>query len=663
MIPAFSRVLPAGLLLCAGLAQAADPPRLELQPWKAPAGVEIADLRLVPDGAAGAGLRLAASERQGLLLLDGEGRELARQGGSYASLDSRLAGSRLMVAALDETAQRVALFALDPASRQWGQPLWLPARDYGLAGLCLYRDQAANLHLFLLSEEGRGEQWLVGSGERLAGEPRLERSLPLPAGAGHCQVEDGAGLLFVNEEDVGLWAYPAHPEADGTRRPVDMLDPFGSLGGRAGAVAALPGGLLALDPRRAELHLYQWQAWGWQALGALPLAGLAAPERLAARPTANGLELLVRDDDGRLFAGTLDWRASPPALPKALPEVAALRQSEPVGRHGDAADDPAIWVHPGDPARSRVLGTDKKQGLQVYDLDGKLLQELPVGRLNNVDLRPDFALGGTRVDLAVASHRDRNSIVAFAIDRASGELREAGEISTPLAEIYGICLFQPAPGELYAFANGKDGSFRQYRLYDAGGRVAGEPLRGFRVASQPEGCVADDRRQRLFLGEEDTGVWALDARPDAPVELQSVIRVGADLQADVEGLALYRGAAHDYLVVSSQGNDSYLVLDAEPPHALKGAFRVGLNVELGIDGASETDGLEIVSADLGGPWSTGLLVVQDGRKRMPERTQNFKFVPWSAVAERLGLAPPAAGENDVEPQSPADADGPTGVAP
>jgi 3-phytase len=62
-----------------------------------------------------------------------------------------------------------------------------------------------------------------------------------------------------------------------------------------------------------------------------------------------------------------------------------------------------------------------------------------------------------------------------------------------------------------------------------------------------------------------------------------------------------------------------------------------LNGAAGIDGASETDGLEVTSANLGGPWSDGMLVVQDGRKRMPEQTQNFKFVPWNEVAKALRL--------------------------
>ncbi|MFG0382276.1 phytase [Pseudomonas sp. zbq_18] len=644
MNPLFSRSLLLASLLLAGCEQlpstaSAATPKLALSPWGASAKIKAEDLRFVPaELAAGADLRIAASERRGLLLVDGEGAELARLPGSFAALDSRVAGERLVVASLDNRTQQATLVGLDVAGRQWGQALQLPARDFAVAGLCLFRDEAANLFLFLVGEEGRGEQWLVASGNQLNARAERVRGLPLPPQAEYCQADDGANLLFVNEENVGLWAYPAHPEADASRVPVDIRAPFGSLKNSPGAMVSVPGGLLALDPGAASLHLYQQQGEAWQPVSSLPLKGLEEPERLAVRSREKGLELLVQDDGaGRFYQGELNWQPAAVELPPVLANVPALRQSEPVGRHGDAADDPAIWVHPEQPALSRVLGTNKKQGLLVYDLDGKLLQELQVGRLNNVDVRAGFDLGGTVVDLAVASNRDHDSIHLFAIDRASGELREAGEIRTPIKEIYGICLFQPASGELYAFANGKDGSFLQYRLDGASGEVKGELVRRFAVDSQPEGCVADDQRQRLFLGEEDAGVWAVDARADGPTELSSVLKVGDVLHADVEGVALYQAGEQDYLVISSQGNDSYVVLDAAPPYALKGAFRVGINGALGIDGASETDGLEVTSANLGGPWSQGMLVVQDGRKRMPEATQNFKLVPWSEVARALAL--------------------------
>ncbi|VVM97428.1 phytase [Pseudomonas fluorescens] len=619
--------------LAAGPVLAAAP-SLTLTPWAANLSVDAVAFLPGTQGTE----RLAASERDGLLQLDAQGQELARLKGSFSGVDSRVAGQQILVASLDNSRQQALLVSLDPGKRMWGQPVYLPTRDYPVNGLCLYRDEASNLFLFLVGEEGKGEQWLVGNGAALNPQPQRVRGVPLPPSATDCQVDDGANQLVVNEENVGWWAYPAHPEGDVTRSPVAMREPFGAIKKTAGAMALLPGGIVALDPKAAQLHVYQQQGERWTAEGSVALSGLKEPENLALRQTDKGLQILLRDDDdGRLYQGELNWQPTAVPLAPVLANVKALSQSDPVGRQGDAADDPAIWIHPQQPSLSRVLGTNKKQGLLAYDLQGKLLQELPVGRLNNVDLRPNFKLGAHTVDLAVASNRDRNSLSLFSIDRQSGELREAGEIPTPLKEIYGICLFQPASGELYAIANGKDGTFLQYRLSAPNGGVQGELVRQFKVDSQPEGCVADDQRQRLFLGEEDVGVWAVDARADQPATLTSVIKVGSQLHADVEGLALYQSAARDYLVISSQGNDSYLVLDAEPPFASRGAFRVGLNAALGIDGASETDGLEVTSVNLGGPWSQGLLVVQDGRKRMPEQTQNFKFVPWAQVTQALNL--------------------------
>ncbi|MBX8475598.1 phytase [Pseudomonas cichorii] len=624
--------------LITGAAQAAPTPEMNIVRWAESEPFKAQSVEFLPgsDGTK----RLAASVRSGLLLLDEKGRQLARMPGSYQALDSRQAGETTWVATLDNLRQQPMLSRIDPARNQWSKPVYLPARDYSVTGLCLYRDDASNVFLFLVGDEGKGEQWLVGSGDNLDEKPRLVRNLPLPPNAEFCQVDDGAHRLFVNEQNIGWWAYPAHPEADVARIPVALREPFGSVRQAAGAMAVVPGGLLALDPKGKALHLYQQQGDGesWSSVAELSLMNLKKPEGLSVHESQNGLQLLLNDNDGdRLFEGELGWKPKPVALAAPLPSVTAVAQSEPVARQGDAADDPAIWIHPKNPAQSRVLGTNKKQGLLVYDLKGKQLQELAVGRLNNVDVRPGFMLGKQKVDLAVASNRDRNSLSLFSIDRTSGVLGEAGEIPTPLAQIYGVCLFQPASGEIYAFANDKDGSFLQYRISAPDGKARGELVRSFKVDSQPEGCVADDQRQRLFLGEEDVGVWAVDARADQPATLSSVIKVGDVVHADVEGLALYQSEQHDYLVISSQGNDSYVVVDAEAPYALRGTFRVGLNARLGIDGTSETDGLEVTSANLGGPWSKGMLVVQDGRKRMPEQAQNFKFVPWADVVKTLAL--------------------------
>lgn len=40
-------------------------------------------------------------------------------------------------------------------------------------------------------------------------------------------------------------------------------------------------------------------------------------------------------------------------------------------------DDPAIWIHPTDPSKSLIVGTDKEVGggLYVYDLSGKIVKK------------------------------------------------------------------------------------------------------------------------------------------------------------------------------------------------------------------------------------------------------------------------------------------------
>lgn len=357
-------------------------------------------------------------------------------------------------------------------------------------------------------------------------------------------------------------------------------------------------------------------------------------------------QLLVAEDGVGTWAYDANSEAKPsrtlrkpgeraPA-PLAVPVVMPRAQTEQVARLGDVADDPALWVHPGDATRSRVLGTNKKQGLMVYDLQGRQTQFLDVGRLNNVDVRQRVALDGQQFDLAVASQRDDNSVLLFGID-AAGQVAELVRIPSGFGHIYGICLYQPAAGGLEVIVNDKDGRFRQFQMARQAGVFSGKLVREFKVASQPEGCVADDRNGRLFIGEEKRGVWTLAAGGNASSAMRQVIGVGKVLNADVEGLALYHGAHASYLIISSQGDNSYVVTDAQAPFKVRGKFRIGFNVDAGIDGTSETDGIEVSSNSFGGLFPQGLMVVQDGYKHLPDGTQNFKYVSWEDVARALAL--------------------------
>ncbi len=554
-----------------------------------------------------------ALDKHALRLVDDTGRERASIAMRGRQFDVR--GNLALV--VDANAERAVPVRIDAAGLHALPPL--PDTGFGIEAACLYRDAQHLAHAFLIAKDGQAQQWLLG-------EPaRLVRHLALPPHVKHCRVDDADATLYVSESDLGLWAYDADPESAGARAPVALAAPFGKLAKGTGAISVLPGGVAALDGN-GTLHAWRRAGTGWREQAVPPLA---------ARTLASGPRLLARTDAGWKDAG-LAWQAAAPKQ-APLPIVLPRAQTAPVARAGDAADDPALWIHPTDPDGARILGTNKKQGLLVYDLSGRQTQLLEAGRLNNVDVRQDLAFGdGMRFDLAMATQRDENAIVLFAIDGA-GTVTEAARLPTTLSDIYGACLHRTPQGGLDAIVNDKDGRFQQYRITRVDGRFGAELARSWRLASQPEGCVADERTGLLFMGEEKRGLWVAEADAATPMTPRLVLPVGGPLHADVEGMGIYHGKTGSWVVVSSQGNDSYVVLDATAPFTVRGAFRIGIDAARGIDGTSETDGLEVTSARLGEPYGKGLLVVQDGHKRLPDGPQNFKLVAWEDVAKALGL--------------------------
>ncbi len=316
--------------------------------------------------------------------------------------------------------------------------------------------------------------------------------------------------------------------------------------------------------------------------------------------------------------------------------ITADAETQPVTQTGDVADDPAIWVHPDTPEKSLIIGTNKSGGgLEVYTLDGTTIQTLPDGKFNNVDLRYGMTLQGIPTDIVVATNRSDDTLAIYGIDAGSLTLRPiaARKIET-LPKSYGLCMYHsPLRNAYYVFVNNKAGEIRQYELFDDNGSVNAKEVRRFAVASQPEGCVADDELQSLYVGEEDAGIWRFSAEPDAPDTRTLIDSTREHLVADVEGLALYMlPQGEGYLIASSQGNSSYTLYDRRHGTYL-GSFRI---VDSTIDGTSDTDGLDITAAALGTRYPFGMLVVQDGSD-LPSEKQNFKMIRAEKIFEALHL--------------------------
>src|SRR5262245_7007253 len=168
------------------------------------------------------------------------------------------------------------------------------------------------------------------------------------------------------------------------------------------------------------------------------------------------------------FAAMFSAHALPQASPKIV-KVAPVAATDPPVHPADKVDDPAIWLHPTDPERSLMLGTNKKEGVEVYSVDGRRRTIVGAGLgPNKIDVRYGIEVAGKTRDIAVAGVRGTGvGLAAWWIDPADGTLTSAGPVLPVFGgkEPYGCCLYRCArDGTLYVFATSKTGDVEQLLL-------------------------------------------------------------------------------------------------------------------------------------------------------------------------------------------------------
>lgn len=309
----------------------------------------------------------------------------------------------------------------------------------------------------------------------------------------------------------------------------------------------------------------------------------------------------------------------------------------------DAADDPAIWYNKENPSSSLVFGTDKKGGIMVFNLAGKLIKYHKTGLPNNIDIRRGFPIGNNRkADIAGFSNRASNTIEIYEI-HADGDITSLlpeGHKPNFTGEVYGFCLFHNMKNsEYYAIINSKDGEIEVWKINGSSGIISLEFSRSFKTETQPEGMVADDINEILYVGEEDKGIWRFDLRsksPDGPVLIiDGAIESNNALKDDIEGLAICYTGEGGYLVASSQGNNSYAIFKLTGDNSYIGSFRIN---DGKIDGTEDTDGIDLLNLRLNDTFPNGVFIAQDGKNTDENgkiQCQNFKFVNLNDIILNL----------------------------
>lgn len=319
-------------------------------------------------------------------------------------------------------------------------------------------------------------------------------------------------------------------------------------------------------------------------------------------------------------------------------------------------DDPAIWIHPKDAAKSLILGTDKAAvtgSLHVFDLDGRVKQTIaPLDRPNNVDVEYGVRFGKGRVDIAVVTERLQHRLRVYAIPADGGALvdlapngigvlaGQTGEASEPM----GVAVYKRSrDGAVFAIVAPKTGAtvdyLWQYSLQELGNVMTGSLVRRFGTfsgrgasaldAGEIEAVVVDDELGYVYYADEAAGIRKWQADPENPLANRELAVLGITGYAgDREGLAIYtQPGGRGFLISSDQIDGGTRIKiyrrEGEPgrPHDQPPIATLDTT-------ADATDGLDAVSRPLPG-FPKGFLVMMNSRPR------NFLVFDWAAIASRL----------------------------
>ncbi|MEU2199720.1 phytase [Isoptericola sp. NPDC019482] len=380
------------------------------------------------------------------------------------------------------------------------------------------------------------------------------------------------------------------------------------------------------------------------------------------------------------------------SLVLATAKEGGLRVYDTAGRELQSlAADPAPRA---DGVVGRFNNIDIAYGLRV---GGETVDVAVVSDRYNDQLR-FFAVdpGGAAADAPLTEITAAEQDFLFQPDRAGVDSEHTA---------YGLAVWQPRDGEAYAVvtqegttrvatariaptADGTVGYADVDHLdlpasFDLSDGTTWTPCEEPGVGPQLEGLSVDQRTGTLYAAQEDVGLWRLPlplgtgeprlvdtvtdfgvedaydpgteecAPADGSSQEEAVAAnpFGGDLlTADAEGVDVYHGPGRTgYVIVSSQGDDTYAVYSTTGRHRALGSFRVA--GEDGVDDVNGSDGLAVTNRPVG-QYRQGLLVthdepetgadVEDGRGD----ATGFSYVAWDDVADELGLVVSTRAGND-----------------
>ncbi|MDQ5928609.1 MAG: 3-phytase [Bacteroidota bacterium] len=306
-------------------------------------------------------------------------------------------------------------------------------------------------------------------------------------------------------------------------------------------------------------------------------------------------------------------------------------------------DDPAFWINPTDATKSIIIGTDKDTdgALYVFDLQGKIIKKsIPLQRPNNVDIAYGLMVNGKKIDVAVTTERETNSIRVFSlpnlepIDNGGIAVFEGEEMRGPM----GIALYtRPSDHKIFAVVgrkNGPSGSYLwQYELTDAGnGTVGATVVRKFGAYSgkkEIEALAVDNELGTIIYCDEQFGIRKYKANPAENDNTEWALFGQGNFKSDNEGIAIYKKSATEgYILVSNQQANTFMVYPREGANGNPNAYPLLAEIPTS---TIECDGADATNVNLGGVFKNGLFVAMSNG-------MTFHYYSWDSIQQLIDKA-------------------------
>jgi len=302
-------------------------------------------------------------------------------------------------------------------------------------------------------------------------------------------------------------------------------------------------------------------------------------------------------------------------------------------------DDPSIWIHPTDASKSIIIGTDKDTdgGLYAFNLDGKIIKKsIPLKRPNNVDIAYGLVIDGAKVDVAVTTERESNTIRIFRlpdlnpIDNGGIPVFEGEALRDPM----GIALYtRPSDKKIFAIVgrkSGPPGSYLwQYELSGSGKIATATVVRKFGDYSgkkEIEAIAVDNELGTVLYCDEQFGIRKYNANPALNDNKELALFGQKDFKADNEGIAIYKTTATTgYILVSNQQANTFMVYPREGANGNPNNYPLLAEIPTS---TIECDGADVTSINLGGQFKNGLFVAMSNG-------MTFHYYAWDLIQQRI----------------------------